>query len=246
QLSEVVVEGPVSEITLIGEVAFIAGANLTIADLSNPSDPQIVSELALFAGHPIRSMVLVGTRLWTVGESGSADRLIPVNVELPTSPVVDFASSLSVQFVEGERLFAADEKLYRLGVGRVECFAIPPEGTPTLVSSGALPDLTLLDLEEVNSEPWVAIESQGARRLLDTAGALSLGPAPPMPRTALGLFKVAEGGSEVLWIAAGNFGAEAADYERRVDVDCLLRDVVVTSSELFYLTACGVEVEARQ
>jgi hypothetical protein len=242
-LAEVVVEGPVSDAVLLNDVLYVGGARLGIFDLADPENPIVQPEVDLFAGQSVAALVLDGSRLWALGAEGGDQRLLAVDLSSALAPVAVSSESLLVANVAESRIFALAGDLYRIGAGRVERFDLSPSSPPALAAIGSPAGVTMIDLESAGGALFVAARGQGARELVETAGALTLRGAPSPAQAAAGLFMIPEAGGERLWRSAGLPGAVEVGSAKRAPTGCLLRDVVVSASDLLLLTGCGLERE---
>ncbi len=242
-LAEVVVEGPVSDAVVLDEVLYVGGARLAVFDLGDPANPIAQAEVDLFAGSPVEALVHEGGRLWALGTEGGSQRLLAVDLANPVAPVAIPTESLMVANFEESRLFAHAGDLYRLGTARVERYELPPGASPVQTASGAPAGVTMTDLQSADGELFVAARGQGVRELVEATGVLTLGAAPSPAHAAVGLFAIPEASGERLWRAAGLAGAAKHASQKRIAASCLLRDVVVSGTDVLLVTGCGVERE---
>ncbi len=242
-LSEVTVEGPVSDAEMLDGVLYVGGARLAVFDLADPTNPFAQAEVDIFAGSPVEALVLEGGRLWALGAEGGSQRLLAVDLASALAPVAVPAESLLVANVAESRLLARDGDLYRLGTARVERYDLPPGLPPVPTATGSPAGVTITDLESAEGVLFVAARGQGARELVEAAGVFTLGAAPSPAHAAAGLFAIPEAGGERLWRAAGLAGAAENDSTKRTPTGCLLRDVVVSATDLLLVTGCGIERE---
>lgn len=101
----------------------------------------------------------------------------------------------------------------------------------------------MTDLQSADGELFVAARGQGVRELVEATGVLTLGAAPSPAHAAVGLFAIPEASGERLWRAAGLAGAAKHASQKRIAASCLLRDVVVSGTDVLLVTGCGVERE---
>ncbi|MEO8196126.1 MAG: carboxypeptidase regulatory-like domain-containing protein [Thermoanaerobaculia bacterium] len=242
-LAEVIVEGPVIDSVLVNGVLYVGGARLAVFDLADPANPLAQTEVDLFAGSPVVALVQQGGRLWALGAESGSHLLLAVDLSSPLAPVAVPAESLLVADVPESRLFARDGDLYRLGTARIERYDLAPGVPPVLAASGSPAGATLVDLESADSGLFVAARGQGVRGLFEATGVLTLGAAPSPAQPATGLFAIPEAGGERLWRAAGLGGAAENASTKRAPTSCLLRDVVVSATDVLLLTGCGIERE---
>ena len=242
-LAEVVVEGPVSDAVVLDDVLYVGGARLAVFDLADPANPLAQAEVDLFAGAPVEALIREGGRLWALGAEGGSQRLLAIDLASPLAPVAIPAESLLVANVAESRLFAHGGDLYRLGTASVERYDLPPGAPPVVVASGSPAGVTMTDLESADGGLFVAARGQGVRELVETTGVLTLAAAASPAHAAAGLFAIAEAGGERLWRAAGLAGAAENGSANRAPASCLLRDVVVSPTDLLLVTGCGLERE---
>jgi len=242
-LAEVVVEGPVTDAVLLDGVLYVGGARLAVFDLADPANPLAQAEVDLFAGSPVEALIREGGRLWALGAEGGSQRLLAIDLASPLAPVAIPAESLLVASVAESRLFAHDGDLYRLGTARVERYDLPSAAPPVLTASGSPAGVTLVDLESAAGLLFVAARGQGERELVEAAGVFTLGATPSPAHPAAGLFAIPEAGGERLWRAAGLAGAAENASKKRALASCLLRDVVVSATDVLLVTGCGLERE---
>ena len=245
EVSRVAVVGPVADVVLLNEVLYVAGQQLYMFDLSDPTVPVPSPPVDLFTGSRLLGLVEADGYLHALGATASAQRLKTVSLASPLAPVEVGGTAVDLSAVASVRLQGIGGSLYRHGVGRIEQWALSGGAMPALAGSASLGSTNVTDLELVGGQLSAAIAGSGTRLVNQSGSSISLGPAPARAETAVALAAIPDGGEDRLFRVAGLGGLKRDGPQELLQIAsrCFLRDVTrMPNGRLLMLTDCGIDV----